>query len=181
MNGKVTKRIIMSLIAISMILTSLPVNVFAEESLSTDIITNDEIEESHIELEELSLEDLEIVNEVIENAISVEEKEDPNFNEDEFVEDVEAFLEGDADHFIVEKDESQKEGIFAAIENFFFIQANAATKKGRINISNKVVAVGVNAVVSLAIGGATTYAIRTLVLKKGTTYVTNLLVKKSSI
>lgn len=129
MNGKVTKRIIMSLIAISMILTSLPVNVFAEESLSTDLITNDEIEESHIELEELSLEDLEIVNEVIENAISVEEKEDPNFNEDEFVEDVEAFLEGDADHFIVEKDESQKEGIFAAIENFFFIQANAATKK----------------------------------------------------
>lgn len=178
MNEKFTKRIIMFLIAISMILTALPVNVFADENLSTDLVTHDEIEQSHIELEELSAEDLEIVTEIIENAISVEEKEDPNFNEVEFVEDVEAFLEGDANHFIVDKDDSEKEGIFAAIENFFFIRANAATKKGRINISNKVVAVGVNAVVSLAIGGATTYAIRALVLKKGATYVTNLLVKK---
>lgn len=163
---------------IIMVFTSLPVNVFGEGTLASDLFTYDDIEESNIEFDELSTEDLNIINEVIENAISEENKEDLNFNEAEFVEDVEAFLEGNAEHFLVEEEVSEKEGIFAALESFFFIKVNAAVKKGKISISNKVVAVGVNAVVSLAIGGATTYALKTIVLKKGATYVTNLLVKK---
>ncbi len=163
MNFKFVKKIVISLIAFIMIFAALPIDAFAEGNLDSDIVTYEEVEDSKIDLEELSEKELKILDEVIETAISEQEKKDSNFDEVQFTEDVEAFMEGDADHFLVEE-ETQETGFLAAIDNFFFVKAHAATKKGEIRISNGVVATGVNAAVSLAIGGATTYALKTIIL-----------------
>ncbi|MBM6828912.1 hypothetical protein H9X85_04510 [Anaerotignum lactatifermentans] len=131
------KKIISALLALVM-MVSLAVPAFAAESQ-----TDDPFADITLDVSEMSEEELAIYNEVMNRAIAEQRAADPNFNEEEFVSQVNSLL------YMMEHGVPQTRAIID------------------LSVPNSAVTAALDVALSLAIGGATGAAVKALVAQFG--------------
>lgn len=159
---KRNNRMVALLLSLTLFLGSMPMSVFADVGANegNKFVFEQELSEVELNYYDMSEKERAIYWEVVNKDIKRYKEEDPNFDEELFMEQLEQVL--------LAMDSS------GALNTSQF---RISPKSVELAIPNRVVATAVNVAVSLIVGGATSAAIRAYILKKGAYAATNELVK----